>query len=193
MIQQITNLGDAALLLPATLLLFFHLLWRNDPTRAFYFACAIGICLAITIFAKLTFMVFAVNCANSVQYSPSGHTSFSAAFYGCFAALATSDEKTWRRKFTWTTAGALIIAIAVSRVVLGAHTIFDVMFGLAIGIACVALFVRSAGEREPTPGLPQLGACIALLAVLAAGSHLGLERTLRDLALHLGWLGRSLC
>jgi hypothetical protein len=116
MIERITNLGDAALLLPASLLLFLHLLWRDDAKRAFAFALATGACLTITVALKLAFLIWHFDVFGFRVHSPSGHTSFGATFYGCFAVLASSGIAPWRQKIVRLSVGALILAVALSRV-----------------------------------------------------------------------------
>ena len=193
MIETITNLGDAALLLPASFLLFCHLRWRGDSKRAMSLALVIAVCLTITILAKLAFLAVGVDCFYASVHSPSGHTSFSATFYGCCAALTTSDEAPLRRRFAWIAAVALVLAIAVSRVVVGAHNLAEVVIGLAIGLICVGLFLHLTRERAPTAGLPQFALGIVALAIVLQGTHLTLEPLLQTIADRLGFMATSRC
>jgi membrane-associated phospholipid phosphatase len=182
MIERITNLGDAALLLPASLLLFLHLLWRDDPKRAFAFALATGACLTITVALKLVFLIWSVDVFGFRVHSPSGHTSFGATFYGCCAALASSGAAPWRQKIVRFLVGALIAAVGLSRVAVDAHSLSEVVIGLVIGFGCVALFVSLPKRPQVSAGLLQIVVCVAVLAIALNGRHLTLEPLLQRLA-----------
>jgi|SRR5450432_179539 membrane-associated phospholipid phosphatase len=182
MIERITNLGDAALLLPASLLLFLHLLWRDDAKRAFAFALATGACLTITVALKLVFLIWRIDIFGYSVHSPSGHTSFSTTFYGCCAALASSGAAPWRQKIVRLLVGALILAVALSRVAVNAHSLSEVAIGLVIGFACVALFVSLPKRPQVSAGLLQIAVCVAVMAIALNGRHLTLEPLLHRLA-----------
>jgi membrane-associated phospholipid phosphatase len=186
-IVAITDLGDSALLIPASLLLACYLFWRGETSRARSFVLAIVICVFVTILAKLSFLIGGSDCLNSNIHSPSGHTSFSTTFYGCCAALTDSDDAPQRRRFAWAAAAALILAIAVSRILLGAHNIAEVAVGTAIGIACVGLFLGLAPKPGLASGLFQAAIAFVVLVIVARGTHLTLEPILRNIAERLAW------
>jgi membrane-associated phospholipid phosphatase len=182
MIKEITNLGDAALLIPASALLFCHLCWRGDRERAISFALAIGVCLAITLLAKLACILLGANCFSPSLHSPSGHASFSAAFYGCCAALTVSGDATWRQRFIWIAVISLIAAIALSRVWVGAHTFLEAAIGLVIGFGCIRLFLRLTEESRPAIRLTPIALSLAILAIGLQGTHLTIEPLLQIVA-----------
>jgi membrane-associated phospholipid phosphatase len=191
-VVAITDLGDSALLIPASLLLACHLVWRGEASRARSFVLAIAICVSATIIAKLSFLIGS-HCLASNIHSPSGHTSFSTTFYGCCAALTASDDAPQRRRFAWAAAAALIAAIAVSRILLGAHSVAEVAVGTIIGIACVGLFLGLAPKARLASGLLRVGIGFVVLVILVQGAHMTLEPILRDIAERLAWLEPSRC
>jgi membrane-associated phospholipid phosphatase len=193
MVETITNLGDAALLLPASLLLFGYLYLHNDPRRAASLALATGACLTITVLAKLTFLALNAGCLQADVQSPSGHTSFSATFYGCGAAVAASGAAPWRQRLTWTAAITLVLAVAASRVVLGAHTVWEVAIGLAIGASCVGVFLFQVERPRPASGFLRFVLAVAVLAIVLQGTHLTIEPHLRNVADRLGFAETSKC
>jgi membrane-associated phospholipid phosphatase len=182
MIEDITNLGDSALLLPASVLLFCHLFWRGERSRALSFALALGACLAITVAAKLACVLLGIACFTPSLHSPSGHSSFSAVFYGCCAALVSSDDRPWRQRIVWIAVTGLILAIGVSRVLLGAHSSLEVAIGLAIGFACVRLFLRLSDKARPASGLLQVALGLGVLVIALQGTHLTIEPLLQAIA-----------
>jgi len=65
--------------------------------------------------------------------SPSGHAAVSASVYFTLASIIASSESGWRRLGPYGGAFSVVVLIAVSRVVLRAHTSIDVWVGLCIG------------------------------------------------------------
>jgi membrane-associated phospholipid phosphatase len=182
MIEDITNLGDAALLIPASILLFCHLCRLGDRKGAISFVLALGACLAITVLAKLACVLLGIDCFSPSLHSPSGHSSFSAVFYGCCAAVVSSDDRPWRQRLVWIAVTGLVLAIGLSRVLVGAHSLLEVAVGLVIGIACIRLFLRLAEKSRPAAGLVPIALGLAILAVGLRGSHLTIEPLLQILA-----------
>ncbi|MGO8917842.1 MAG: phosphatase PAP2 family protein [Stellaceae bacterium] len=172
----ITGLGDAALLLPAAVVLLIYLLRARSWRAAAAWAAAITLCAGLTVAAKMMFHA----CGGQYQvlgiYSPSGHTSLSATFYGCAALMLSADQSWGRRLGVLLAAAALVVAIAASRIALHAHTVDEVAAGLAIGLLCVALYA-SAYLPRAVGGLGwQLPvAVIIVLALLTHGRHLSIE------------------
>lgn len=79
---------------------------------------------------------------------PSGHTGLSVAVYGFLAVLIARELPLQRRWMPYTAAALLVIPIGFSRLYLGAHWLSDVLGGLALGLACLALF-GIAYRRHP--------------------------------------------
>jgi len=91
---------------------------------------------------------------------PSGHATAAAAY---FAALiyASGDLPALARRVIRAGAAAMIVLVAVARIILRAHWPSDVLGGIALGLACAiaavliaASFVRPgparSGSRQPT-------------------------------------------
>ncbi len=182
-LHLVTDLGDAALLLPASLVLFGYFLYLRSRIGAFAWASALGLCIALTILAKLSIMACGDWLSIFDVRSPSGHTSLSAMFYsgGALAVTARRDQRTSRLLLA--ASALLVIVIAASRVLLSAHSAGEVVLGLAIGGVSVAWFARCA---EPA-GLPALAwqpvaLSFVVLVLLLHGLHLTLEGPLDHLA-----------
>lgn len=70
------------------------------------------------------------NFATADGYSlPSGHAVGTAAVYGGAALLIDYGSRRWR----YLLAGAVVATVAVSRVIIGVHYVFDVVIGLVAG------------------------------------------------------------
>jgi membrane-associated phospholipid phosphatase len=76
-----------------------------------------------TIFAKLALYTCGSNISLVELRSPSGHTSISVTFYGCSALMLSADKERRTRLLFVLGSGFIAVAIALSRVLLEAHTI----------------------------------------------------------------------
>jgi membrane-associated phospholipid phosphatase len=145
----ITNLGDLVVLLPASVGLVFFLARFGARQDALAFVAAAAVCVAGALIAKLALAACGQGHAIFDVESPSGHAALAATFYGCLAALFGAGRAIAARLALYGAAAALILMIAMSRVALEAHTVPEVVAGLFIGAASVALFqaVRVKPER----------------------------------------------
>ncbi|NIE75611.1 phosphatase PAP2 family protein [Pantoea sp. Ap-967] len=104
---------------------------------------------------------------------PSGHSSASFAFFLTLAVLAGRGMPP-RMRLTWVLLGCIpALAIALSRVYLGAHWPTDIMAGALLACCVCALSLTLVQYRQPLTAMPQrvwwliLPACVALLAFFA--------------------------
>lgn len=74
--------------------------------------------------------------------TPSAHAMGAAAIYGGLAVLMDVGKR-WQR---YLVAGAIIICVAFSRVVIGVHFLGDVLLGVALGLGLVWLAVWLSGK-----------------------------------------------
>ena len=94
--------------------------------------CAIGLVLGLKQFFGLPRPP--ISYRSGLGF-PSGHALGSTAFWGGVAVLA--DRGRWRRRLT--AAGVVIVIVAASRVLIGVHYLVDVVAGVGIGIALLAV------------------------------------------------------
>jgi hypothetical protein len=188
----VTNLGDLAVLLPASLGLIAFLAWVGAKEDAAAYAAAIALCLLSALLAKLAFAACGMRYAVLGVESPSGHTAFSAAFYGSLAVLFAAGRTRARRLALYAAATALVLLIGVSRVALQAHSVAEVVVGLAIGAMSIGLFCALRVSREPlqfsaqtivriSPIAALYAACLLLLA-----GHWSAEPVIDAVAAELG-------
>src|SRR4051794_18400499 len=99
LMQTITSLGDSGLLLPASFCVFGYLLYRGAYSVALIWATVLMVGLGATLVAKLGFHACGVEIGLPDIRSPSGHTAFSAIFFGCASLLAGFGRPPWQRVF----------------------------------------------------------------------------------------------
>lgn len=196
--SHIGSLGHSAILFPAALALFGFLVWLGRRADALAFIAALAVCLATTLVAKLAFHA----CDSGVPafgiQSPSGHTSFSAVFYGCVALLVSAGRQSSQRIAIYVGAALFVYLIGVSRIVVEAHTWPDVAAGLAIGVISILVFQALRGPARPLAvsfraiafGVP-IGA-VLLTIILFFARHWTPEPLIEAAALRLNLL-QNLC
>jgi membrane-associated phospholipid phosphatase len=185
----VTIFGDGAILVPLSGAVFVYLIYTKQLPLALEWALTIGICLLMTLCAKLLLLACGAAVPQMDLRSPSGHVSFSAVFYGCAAVLAGGKLTGWKRYAIGFGVTVLIILIGVSRVRIGAHSTSETIAGFLIGLPCVAIFayLRSRGEIQ-TDRLIPITVILFLwaFALQQTGIHFSAERWIGHL---LVWLG----
>jgi membrane-associated phospholipid phosphatase len=138
--QLLSNFGDVAVLLPASLGLIVFLAWFGSRQDAAAYAAAVAACLTAALFIKLAFAACGGKYSLFGVESPSGHAAFAATFYGCLAALFGAGRTIRWRLALYGGAAALVLLIGASRVALEAHSAPEVGVGVLIGALSIALF-----------------------------------------------------
>ena len=164
----ITNFGDGAVGLPLALLVLIVLLASGWSRGAAGWIASVGACLLVVATLKFAFDGCGSILPAAHHFSPSGHAALSAVTYGGLALLGSRHLPELARPFIAVAASAWVCAIAASRIELHVHSPVEVVVGLAIGGASVALLAavigRSAGPRWLAPALA--GTTVAVLVVM---------------------------
>lgn len=184
--HNLSAAGDGALLVPASVMLVAYLLAMRRSDVAGIFAVALVTCGAATVAVKLLFRACGTSITDLDVSSPSGHASFATLFYGALAILAATNRPLWARAAIAVATFLLVMGIAVSRVATWTHSAEEVAFGLAIGMASLALF-SALHTRIGRPAVPawHLAAApmVALALTLLIGRHLPSEHWIQEAAL----------
>ena len=186
MLQFISDFGDTAFLLPATLLILGYLACLQARPSAIAWASAFAACGVLTSLLKVGFMACGERIAILNVYTPSGHTSIATTFYLGVGLLISRNKSPLPGLAVMVGATGLVAAIAASRVLLEYHTGGEVLVGLIIGIVCVTWFATKYCAA-PQPGLPVAPALglLAVLAVFAHGQHINQESRFKAAAAYV--------
>ncbi len=183
----VTDFADQAVILPVVAVVFLTLLAQRRWRVAGAWMLAIPGVLATLLVLKIAFYacgwllpVFDLN--QLALRSPSGHVaSATVVSSGVFALQA-------RRLRLGTISAALFAALAVAviigvtRVLLGAHSISEVVVAAFVGGAGAVAFARLSGQRLlEKSGLP-IAAAAAFMLVIFHGSHLPAEAVIQNAA-----------
>jgi membrane-associated phospholipid phosphatase len=124
--------------------------------------------------------------------SPSGHTALSFLVYGALSLVVAVESRGWRRYLTLVLGGGFIAAIAVSRIVVRAHSMIEVIAGSAIGLVALAIFALTYRRNRPADvSLRPLVISSILLMFLLNGQELRAEEFLHGIAVLLNVSGRA--
>lgn len=157
-----THLGDGTLLVGIAVSLYWL---RHDRRSEYAYVIAVGLgALALVAGLKALFVhprpPEGVWLANEANYGfPSAHALGTTVVFGLLAHISRVGTRTQRYVF----AATLVGLVSLSRIVLGVHYPGDVLGGIVIGLAYLAVVLRY------TEGRPMAAFAIALgLAVLMA-------------------------
>ena len=100
------------------------------------------------------------------MHSPSGHTSLSSLIYGALTLVAATATPGLRRLLVIGAGTGLILAIAISRLLLDVHSVPEVGLGLVIGIISLALFSREYLQVRNAKVWPLLITAGVLVSIL---------------------------
>ena len=178
----LTSFADQAVVLPLILavgVVLAVLGWRRG---ALAWVGTIGVTFGLVLGLKL--LAFA--CGPPLLRSPSGHTAAAAIVAGGLAA-ALGWAPGWRAVLVWASIGGALIG--ASRLLLGVHTVPEVLVGGAIGVTGALILARLAGDPPPRARLSWLLAVVLGVIVLFHGWRLDAEPRIHLAALDLahGW------
>lgn len=159
----ITELGGVTALMGILALLFW---WGDRRQSALVISYAIaGLAVMLALKTALALprppedaMLVALESEREGYGFPSGHAFAATVVYGGLLSVSNRSRETWAVAGV----GALVIAISLSRVVLGVHYLGDVIVGALLGVGFVVAMNRL------TRGVPAVGFAIAIVLAVPA-------------------------
>jgi membrane-associated phospholipid phosphatase len=167
-VRVVTQLGSTPVII-AVCLVAAGIEYRRRPNRALpaFLATVVTSELVVNNLIKVAVGRERPNVARLVDARgfsfPSGHTAASAATYAAVALVAGRGRSRRTKAALAGLAGGITVAVATSRVLLGAHWLTDVVAGAAVGWTCFALCSIAYGGRLLHFGEPveRAGAVVA--------------------------------
>ncbi|HYM72686.1 MAG TPA: phosphatase PAP2 family protein [Stellaceae bacterium] len=190
----VTDCGDSAVTLPLAALALFCLVATRQRHLAFAWLLMVAGCAAAIGALKLWFGACGSSIGIPAIVSPSGHTAMSVAIYGGLTLLIGATLRPAPRAATYAVAMMLVVAIAISRLVLHLHDAAEVAVGLVTGlIALTGFAVAMRGQAVPESLAIRLLGWGLPVIVLMHGTRLMVEPALNRVAgafrLVLPWCG----
>lgn len=162
----ITHLGTASIVLPLLAIASFSL-WACDQRPALRnWWLALGLAVALTLLSKIAFIGWGIGIAAIDFTGVSGHallaTSVLPILFGWLWAPLRGRFSPGGAFF-----GLLLGAlVGVSRVVLGAHSASEVIFGWLAGLLVSLIALKTLGDPTHRPWLARLSILILSLALV---------------------------
>ncbi|MBC8646466.1 MAG: phosphatase PAP2 family protein [Thermoanaerobaculia bacterium] len=144
-LRAITALGDVWVLAPAMALVTWLLVRKAHRVSAVLFAGSVVGGFLLNVLLKWTFErarpdLWPPLVTEHTFAFPSGHAAMSTVFYGGAAAVVFHlSRRPNVRLASFLAAAAIITAVAISRVYLGAHWLTDVLAGILVGVFWIAV------------------------------------------------------
>lgn len=174
--RYLTDFADQAVILPLVLAVAITLAIQGWWRGALTWLLVVAVTFLTTLGFKLMFLACWPLFGPMDIHSPSGHVAASTVVAGGLAVMLSN-----RRHSILPAAFLAAIVIGISRLVLGMHSLPEVIVGALIGLAGAAALLRFAG----TPPQLKIAPLIAVVVVVAAvfhGMHLPAEAAIRHTA-----------
>ena len=172
----LTDFADQAVIIPLVLAISIALATQGWRRGAIVWLVAVGATFAAMLALKVAFLACSPLFWPIDIRSPSGHVAAATIVTGGLAALLSG-----RAANILPIAALAALVIGVSRLVLGAHSLPEVVVGALVGLAGAALLMRLAG---PPPRLRFIPLTLVIVVVTAIfhGFHLPAEAAIRHTA-----------
>jgi membrane-associated phospholipid phosphatase len=175
-VRYLTDFADQALILPLVLATAIALAAQGWRRGALVWLIVVAATFATMLVLKLTFLACSPLFGPMDVHSPSGHVAAATVVAGGLAAMLSS-----RRGSILPAAVLAAIVIGISRLVLGMHSLPEVVLGALIGLAGAAALLRFVGA-PPRLRVAPLIAIIVMVTALFHGLHLPAEAAIRHTA-----------
>jgi membrane-associated phospholipid phosphatase len=131
----VTSFGGQAVILPILVLVTLMLLVSGQKRAAFWWAFSVALVLGLVLVTKIAFIPCSTYLPVPGLRSPSGHAGAAMAVYGGLGVLVARLVSSLPLRGLLVGSGVLLaLAIAVTRVILGAHTLPETILGALIGV-----------------------------------------------------------
>jgi hypothetical protein len=163
--QIVTRLGEAQMLLPTALALGAWLALSGGRRAAIVWMTLFGLAFGLTTASKVAFIGWGVGIPRLNFTGVSGHAMHAAAVLPLLLRCATSASAPRVQGLALAFGYALAALVAMSRIVIGAHSLSESVAGFALGGAAAALTI--ALHVIPPRPLPRWLLAVLLAALLA--------------------------
>ena len=189
----VTALGDSAVLLPCATFMFFWLYAeRSSRNMAYRWLVLLSTVGLLVLLSKLIFIAWGIGIDALNFTGLSGHSALSAVVWPLALALIVGAEGQRYRAGGALIGLVLALLIAISRVVLSAHSLSEAMLGSLLGVVCTLAFLFRYGsewraEKWRLPAVLSLALALSLTYGLRfpstflleqIGSHLNMTDTI---------------
>jgi membrane-associated phospholipid phosphatase len=179
-VNFISDFADQAVLLPVALAIGLALLTQRWYRGAAVWALAVVGTFSTMLALKLVFIACSESLGATDLHTPSGHVAAATVVTGGLACLLLR-----RRASVLPVAALAAIVIGVSRLMLGVHSLPEVVLGAVVGLAGALALLLLAGR--PPPGLEarRIALIAVAITVVLHGLHFPAEAHIHATALRV--------
>jgi hypothetical protein len=162
--------GESAFLLPCAVFLYAWLRWHGANAVARHWLIAFSLTACLVLVSKLAFMGWGIGSAALNFTGFSGHAMMAASILPVFACLAVPSRYRTLSLLAAVAGVLLALAVGMSRLALHAHSMSEVVSGLALGF-CVSLpfIMRHEVPHGPVAMLLASGVLATVLVLPVSG------------------------
>jgi membrane-associated phospholipid phosphatase len=175
-VRYLTDFADQAVILPLVLAVAVALAVQGWRRGAVAWLLVVAATFAVTLLFKLMFLSCAPLFGPMDVHSPSGHVAAATVVGGGLAAMLTRC-----RASILPAAFLAAVVIGMSRIILGLHSLPEIIIGALLGLAGAVALMRVVGPPPRLKPAP-LAAVIVIIATLFHGLHLPAEAAIRKTA-----------
>lgn len=161
----ITHLGSASLLIPTLVITALGLRVSGQAAALRIWLLTIFVAIVATIVTKVLFFGWGIGSASLNFTGVSGHTLLATAVLPVLFGWLLASENSRFSLIAGVSFGALLsIGVGISRVVLGAHSVSEVILAWLIGGAVSGITLSALRSPNPRPWYAALSPALLLLA-----------------------------
>lgn len=175
----LSELGGSYVMAPVVLVVSIWLAaTRRVQTLKYWLAAVAFAAVAVLVlrYALGPLKLAAAYAGVDTQSLPSGDATISMTVFGFLASLLGRGKARWQKGAIAVPATLAILAIAFSRLYLGAYWFSDIVASLALGLAWVALLTIASTTHVREPPLRALPLALVVIATVAIAGSAGVAR-----------------
>jgi len=144
---NITRFGDSIILFPAALVIAVWLMVGGLGRLAFYWCVLFGSAMAIVVASKLAFIGWGIGSESLDFTGISGHAARACAVVPVLFYLALQRPPRKAYALTVMIGAAVALLLSISRVVVHAHSVSEVITGVMLGGMVSGIFLLFADKQ----------------------------------------------
>ncbi|MEB5972590.1 phosphatase PAP2 family protein [Pantoea dispersa] len=169
--RTLTYFGDSMLLIPTAVIIALVLPWKSDNRRTvWYWLLAFGLAGLLVSISKIMFLGFGIGSARYNFTGFSGHSAMSATLWPVMMWLISGRWPTFWRAVTIGIGYLIPLMVGLSRLVIHAHSVSEVLAGLMLGFTLSSAFLLSQ-RRTALKGFSVVQVAVAFLIPLLLMGH----------------------
>ena len=169
--RTLTYFGDSMLLIPTAVIIALVLPWKSDNRRTvWYWLLAFGLAGLLVSISKIMFLGFGIGSARYNFTGFSGHSAMSATLWPVMMWLISGRWPTFWRALTIGIGYLIPLMVGLSRLVIHAHSVSEVLAGLMLGFTLSSAFLLSQ-RRTALKGFSVVQVAVAFMIPLLLMGH----------------------